>query len=73
MSRIVIANDLLLAAKMGIRNYSVAITQVATPEIRYTRAKHLEDSITFHKKLRITWSNKVSIIHTILISCLKWI
>ena len=47
----VIATDTLLAAKTAIRNYALAITETATPEVRETLVKHLDDAIMFHKKI----------------------
>ncbi|UFJ42021.1 spore coat protein [Brevibacillus humidisoli] len=47
----VIATDLLFAAKSGIRNYAVAITETASPEVRATLRKHLEDGIAYHEKV----------------------
>jgi similar to spore coat protein len=47
----VIATDLLMASKTAVRNYSLAITETATPEIRQTLINHLEDAIDTHRKL----------------------
>ncbi|WP_328703176.1 spore coat protein [Alkalihalobacterium elongatum] len=46
-----IATDLLVAAKSEIKNYALAITEAATPEVRNTLVHHLEDAIMFHEKI----------------------
>ncbi|WP_068791780.1 spore coat protein [Brevibacillus laterosporus] len=40
----VIASDLLLAAKTAVRNYAVALTEVATPDVRTILHKQLDDA-----------------------------
>ncbi|PKG22665.1 spore coat protein [Niallia nealsonii] len=45
----VIATDLLTAAKSEIKNYALAITETATPEVRQTLVKHLEEAIVSHR------------------------
>jgi len=47
----VIALDLLIAAKTGIKDCAVAITETATPEVRAVLRKQLEDGISFHEQL----------------------
>ncbi|OIJ15239.1 spore coat protein [Anaerobacillus arseniciselenatis] len=47
----VIATDLLIAAKSGIKNYSVAITEASTPEVRATLQQHLDDAINLHEQI----------------------
>lgn len=47
----VIATDLLMASKTAVRNYSFAITETATPEIRQTLMDQLEDAIDIHRKI----------------------
>lgn len=47
----VIATDILSAAKAEIKNYALAITETATPEVRMTLTRHLEDAITFHHQI----------------------
>lgn len=47
----VIATDMLIAAKSAIKQYALAITETATPEIRSTLIQHLEDCISFHKQI----------------------
>ncbi|KAB7671256.1 spore coat protein [Bacillus sp. B1-b2] len=45
----VIATDLLIAAKSGIKNYAFAITEAITPEVRQTLIRHLDDAIASHR------------------------
>ncbi|CAM3739627.1 spore coat protein [Marinicrinis lubricantis] len=47
----VIATDLLISAKSGIRSYAVAVTEAATPEIKSVLRRHLEEAITTHEQL----------------------
>ncbi len=47
----IIATDVLIAAKSAIKNYSLAITETATSEVRLTLIKQLEDAIEFHKTI----------------------
>jgi similar to spore coat protein len=51
MSDQVIATDFLLAAKTGIRNYSVAITETASPEIKAALRQQLGDAIATHETI----------------------
>ncbi|WP_088105463.1 spore coat protein [Halalkalibacter urbisdiaboli] len=44
----VIATDILIAAKAEIKNYALAITEAATPEVRNTLTQQLEEAIQFH-------------------------
>jgi similar to spore coat protein len=44
----VIAMDLLMSAKSGIKMYAVAATESATPEVRATFEKHLFEAIETH-------------------------
>ncbi|KKI92968.1 spore gernimation protein GerQ [Bacillus sp. SA1-12] len=46
-----IATDLLLSAKAAVRSYAVAITETATPEIRKTLKKQLDQAIDLHGKI----------------------
>lgn len=43
------AGDLLGLVKASVRNYSVAITETATPELRRVLKKQLNDSIELHE------------------------
>ncbi|MFP3123595.1 spore coat protein [Ectobacillus funiculus] len=54
----VIATDMLIAAKSAIKQYALAITETATPEIRSTLTQHLEDCINFHKQISDYMVNK---------------
>ena len=47
----VIAQDLLIAAKTGIKDYALAITETASPEVRTVLRRYLEEGIAFHEKL----------------------
>ncbi|WP_026673310.1 spore coat protein [Alkalihalobacterium bogoriense] len=47
----VIATDLLIAAKAEVKNYSVAITETTTPQLRSTLKQHLNDAIEAHEKI----------------------
>lgn len=47
----VIAMDLLINAKSGVRNYAMAVTECATPEVQSVLAKQLEEAIDFHEMI----------------------
>jgi similar to spore coat protein len=47
----VIAMDFLISAKSGVRNYAMAVTEAATPEIKATLIKHLDEAITTHEQI----------------------
>lgn len=47
----VIAMDFLISAKAGIRNYAIAATETATPEIKAVLRKHLEEAIETHERI----------------------
>lgn len=47
----VIAMDLLMSAKTGIKMYAVAATESATPEVRATFERHLFEAIATHEKV----------------------
>ncbi len=47
----VIATDLLIAAKSGVRNYAMAVTEAATPEIKEMLTRHLEESLDLHEAI----------------------
>ena len=47
----VVAMDLLIAAKSGVRNYAMAVTEAVSPDIKETLTRHLEDSIDFHEQI----------------------
>ncbi|HSU78919.1 MAG TPA: spore coat protein [Candidatus Angelobacter sp.] len=47
----VIAMDLLIAAKSGVRNYAMAVTEAGDPDIKGTLTRHLEEAINLHERL----------------------
>ncbi|MFC4401993.1 spore coat protein [Gracilibacillus xinjiangensis] len=46
-----IAMDLLITVKESIRNYSIAITEAASPEVRTTIRNQMEAAIDFHTEV----------------------
>ncbi|WII36790.1 spore coat protein [Paenibacillus thiaminolyticus] len=51
MSDQVIATDMLITAKAGVRNLAVALTEAATPEVRNVLKQHLDTAIQTHENL----------------------
>ncbi len=49
----VIAMDFLIAAKTGVRNYAIAVTEAVTPEVKATLTKHLEEAIDMHERIML--------------------
>lgn len=47
----IVAMDLLMSAKTGIKLYAVAATESATPELRATFERHLFEAIEMHAKM----------------------
>ncbi len=47
----VIAADFLISAKSGIKMYSLALTETATPEIKTVLRKHLEEAVETHEQI----------------------
>ena len=47
----VIATDLLISAKSGVINYSIAVTEAATPEVRKVLRKQLKEAIEMHREV----------------------
>lgn len=47
----VIAIDFLIAAKSAVRNYSIALTEVTSPELRDTLRDQLKDAIATHERI----------------------
>ena len=47
----VVAMDYLLNAKTSVRNYAMAVTECATPEVRNVLTKQLEESIDAHEMI----------------------
>lgn len=51
MSDQVIATDFLIAAKSGVRNYAIALTETTNLEVRNVLKKQLKDAIATHEKI----------------------
>lgn len=51
MSDQVIATDFLVAAKSGVQNYAVAITETTSPQVRAVLRTQLNDAITTHETI----------------------
>jgi similar to spore coat protein len=47
----VIAMDFLINAKSGVRNYAMAVTECATPEVKAILTKQLDEAIATHEKI----------------------
>lgn len=45
------AGDLLAAAKTSVRNYAIAITETATPELREVLLKQLNGAVRWHEQV----------------------
>ncbi|WP_077617620.1 spore coat protein [Bacillus sinesaloumensis] len=45
------AGDLLAFAKTSVRNYAIAITETATPQLRNVFSKHLQKAIECHARV----------------------
>ncbi len=54
----VIATDFLLAAKAGVRNYSAAISEATSPEVREVLRRQLHTAIETHEKIFNYMMNK---------------
>ncbi|MDY0944041.1 spore coat protein [Priestia megaterium] len=46
-----IATDLLLSAKNGVRTYTIALTEMATPEVRKVLKKQLDEIVELREKI----------------------
>lgn len=46
-----IALDFLLAAKAGVRNCAIALTEAATPKVRRAMRKQLDNAVTMHEEI----------------------
>lgn len=53
-----IATDLLISVKSGIRNYSMAITETGHPEIKEILGRHLEEALDMHERLSVYMTEK---------------
>jgi similar to spore coat protein len=51
MTEQVIATDFLLNAKTAVRNYSIAISEATSPEVREVLRRHLDAAITTHERI----------------------
>lgn len=47
----VIATDFLLAAKTGVRNIALALTETHTPEVRDALKQYLMDAVDTHEQI----------------------
>ncbi|MCR8848213.1 spore coat protein [Rossellomorea sp. SC111] len=47
----VVAMDLLIAAKSGVRNYAMAVTESGSPEVKEMLTKHLEEALDLHEQI----------------------
>ena len=51
MTEQVIATDFLIAAKSGVKNYALALTEAASPEVRDVLRRQLNDAISTHERI----------------------
>ncbi|NGM84808.1 spore coat protein [Paenibacillus sp. 7124] len=47
----VIASDLLIAAKSGIKSYGIALSEAATPEVRNVLCDQLSKAVSLHGQI----------------------
>ncbi|GAA4834746.1 spore coat protein [Paenibacillus vulneris] len=47
----VIANDMLISAKSGIKSYAAALSETSTPEVRQILRKQLDHAIMAHEQI----------------------
>lgn len=47
----VVASDLLIAAKSGIKNYAAALSEAATPEVRNVLCDQLSKAVNLHEQI----------------------
>lgn len=47
----VIASDLLISSKSGIKNYAAALTEAATPEVRNALRDQLNKAVNLHEQI----------------------
>lgn len=47
----VIATDFLIAAKTGIQNYAIALTETASPDIKAVLRRQLDEAISTHEQI----------------------
>ncbi|MEK3732949.1 MULTISPECIES: spore coat protein [Paenibacillus] len=46
-----VAMDFLISAKTGVRNYAMAVTECASPEIKSILIQQLEEAVDTHEKI----------------------
>lgn len=51
MSDQAVATDFLISAKSGIRNYAVALTETASPDMKAVLRQHLQEAIDTHEQI----------------------
>ncbi|MFD1739574.1 spore coat protein [Bacillus salitolerans] len=54
----VIAMDLLISAKSGVRNYAMAVTEAGTPEVKEILIRHLEEALDMHEQISTYMTEK---------------
>lgn len=54
----VVAMDLLIAAKSGVRNYAMAVTESGTPEIKEMLTRHLIEALDMHEHISLYMEEK---------------
>ena len=54
----VVAMDLLIAAKSGVRNYAMAVTELGTPEIKEMLTRHLTEALDMHEQVSLYMEEK---------------
>ncbi|MBA4494175.1 spore coat protein [Paenactinomyces guangxiensis] len=54
----IIATDLLLSAKTGVRDLAFALTEASSPEVRRVLHQQLEKAIQFHADVYTYMENK---------------
>ncbi|RFU67296.1 spore coat protein [Peribacillus saganii] len=47
----VVAMDLLISAKSGVRNYAMAVTESGTPEVKEILTRHLVEALDMHEQI----------------------
>jgi similar to spore coat protein len=54
----VVAMDLLISAKSGIRNFAMAVTEAGTPEIKEILTRHLVEALDMHEQISAYMTEK---------------
>ncbi|WP_018924584.1 spore coat protein [Salsuginibacillus kocurii] len=47
----VLAMDLLIASKSGVRNYALAVTETVSPEVKAVLTQQLNDALELHEQI----------------------